>query len=79
MALIAVPAAPGDAGGGAVLCGVAVHSNGDRGSWAAEYINVFIRAVPIEALVTMSHVTDIEEFTDMSSMPAPAAGRERRR
>ena len=35
-ALIAVPAATGDAGGGAVLAGVAAHTDGDRGTWAAD-------------------------------------------
>ena len=29
-------AATGDAGGGAVLAGVAAHTDGDRGTWAAD-------------------------------------------
>ena len=74
VALIAVPAGTGDAGGGAVLCSIALHSDGDRGDWTDEYVQIQVRCVPLTALVEMIFLSELEDAEDIPVVYFDAAG-----
>jgi hypothetical protein len=48
-----LPAAVGDLGGKAANCSIALHSDGDRPAWTAEYVKVVVRCLTIAALNEM--------------------------